>query len=74
MPDLYAPQGVDLGGALPQQGMTQCVRVAWQKNNCVVKCPHNGNISWCAISSLHYHYYHYHLHMFKIVKNIPGGQ
>ena len=23
----------------------------------VVKCPHNGNISWCAISSLHYYYY-----------------
>ena len=26
----------------------------------VVKCPHNGNISWCAISSPHYLILSYH--------------
>ena len=31
----------------------------WPKQNLSVEHPHNGNISWSAISSLHYHY-HYH--------------
>ena len=26
----------------------------------VVKHPHNGNISWCTISSLYYYYYYYY--------------
>ena len=36
MAGLYAPQGVDLGGGGSPStiGMTQCVTVAWQRNNC----------------------------------------
>ena len=33
----------------------------------VVKHPHNGNISWCAISSLHYYYYNYYIIIIIII-------
>ena len=54
MADLYAPQGVDLGGggSPSTRNDTVCARMAWQKK--VVLRPHNGNISRCTILSLHY--------------------